>query len=86
MKLVPGGWRSCSFWNTKGEAVVVEGGVEEHRNDVDSSLLLLKESMAMLGCTAMVRLLRPVTLSLEVHWDEVSELSVAATGLDKNME
>lgn len=76
--MVPGGWRSCSFWNTKGEAVV-EGGVEEHRKDVDS-LLLLKESMAILGCTAIVRVLSPVTLSLEVHWDEVSELSVAATG------
>lgn len=74
MKLVPGGWRSCSFGNTKGEAAV-EGGVEGHRKDVDS-LLLLKESMAAVGCT--VRVLSPVTLSLEVHWDEVSELSVAA--------
>lgn len=57
--------------------------MEGHRKDVDS-LLLLKESMATLGCTAMVRVLSPVTLSLEVHWDEVSELSVAATGQDKN--
>lgn len=56
----------------------MEEGVEEHRKDVDS--LLLKESMVMLGCTAIVRVLSPVTLSLEVHWDEVSELSVAATG------
>lgn len=65
---------------------MVERGVEEHRNDVDSLLLLLKESMATLGCTAIVRLLSPVTLSLEVHWDEVSELSVATTAWDKNME
>lgn len=33
--------------------------------------------MAMLECAGMVRVLSPVTLSLEVHWDEVSELSVA---------
>lgn len=79
MKLVPEGARSGSFWNTKGEAVV-EGGVEEHRKDEASLSLLLKESMAILGCTAMVRVLSPVTLSLEVHWDDVSELSVAATG------
>lgn len=77
MKLVPLGWRSSSFWNIKGEAMVEEG-VEEHRKDEDS--LLLKESMVMLGCTAIVRLLSPVTLSLEVHCDEVSELSVAVRG------
>lgn len=77
MKLVPLGWRSSSFWNIKGEAMVEEG-VEEHRKDEDS--LLLKESMVMLGCTAIVRVLRPVTLSLEVHCDEVSELSVAVRG------
>lgn len=64
---------------------MVERGVEEQRNDVDS-LLLLKESMAILGCTAIVRVLSPVTLSLEVHWDEVSELSVAATGQDRTSE
>lgn len=31
----------------------------------------------MLGGTGMVRVLSPVTLSLEVHWEDVSELSVA---------
>lgn len=57
---------------------MVEEGVEEHRKDEDS--LLLKESIVMLGCTAIVRVLSPVTLSLEVHCDEVSELSVAVRG------
>lgn len=33
----------------------------------------------MLGGTGMVRVLSPITLSLEVHWEDVSELSVAAT-------
>lgn len=59
----------------------MEGGVEEHRKDEDS--LLFKESMVMLGCTVIVRVLSPVALSLEVHWDEVSELSVAARGRRK---
>lgn len=31
----------------------------------------------MLGCAGMVSVLSPVTLSLEVHWEDVSELSVA---------
>lgn len=57
---------------------MVEEGVEEQRKDEDS--LLLKESMVTLGCTAIVRVLSPVTLSLEVHCDEVSELSVAVRG------
>lgn len=35
--------------------------------------------MTLLGCTGIVRVLRPVTLSLEVHWEDVSELSVAVT-------
>lgn len=30
----------------------------------------------MLRCTGTVRELSPVTLSLEVHWEDVSELSV----------
>lgn len=33
----------------------------------------------MLGGAGMVRVLSPVTLSLEVHWEDVSELSVAVT-------
>lgn len=33
----------------------------------------------MLGCPGMLRVLSPVTLSLEVHWDDVSELSVTVT-------
>lgn len=35
--------------------------------------------MTLLGCPGIVRVLRPVTLSLEVHWEDVSELSVTAT-------
>lgn len=58
-----------------------EGGVEEQRKEGSSSslLLLLKESMTTLGCVGMVTELSPVTLSLEVHWDDVSELSVTVT-------
>lgn len=33
----------------------------------------------MPGCAGMVRVLSPVTLSLEVHWEDVSELSVTVT-------
>ncbi len=40
MNLVPWGWRSSSFWNMEG-GVMEEGGVEEHRKDVGSLLLLL---------------------------------------------
>lgn len=54
-----------------------EGGVEEHRKEGES--LLLKESRTLLGVAGIVSVLRPVTLSLDVHWDEVSELSVAVT-------
>lgn len=54
-----------------------EGGVEEHRNEGGS--LLLRESMTMLGCAGMVTVLSPVTLSVEVHWEDVSELSVTVT-------
>lgn len=54
-----------------------EGGVEEHRKDEES--LLLKESRTLLGVAGIVSVLRPVTLSLDVHWDDVSELSVAVT-------
>lgn len=54
-----------------------EGGVEEHRKDGES--LLLKESRTLLGVAGIVSVLRPVTLSLDVHWDDVSELSVAVT-------
>lgn len=54
-----------------------EGGVEEHRKDGES--LLLKESRTLLGVASIVSVLRPVTLSLDVHWDDVSELSVAVT-------
>lgn len=32
----------------------------------------------MLECPGIVRVLSPVTLSLEVHWEDVSELSVTA--------
>lgn len=49
-------------------------GVEEERKGEGS--LLLKESMARLGLSGMVRVLSPVTLSLELHWEDVSELSV----------
>lgn len=52
-----------------------EGGVEEHRKGGES--LLLKESSTLLGVAGIVSVLRPVTLSLDVHWDDVSELSVA---------
>lgn len=54
-----------------------EGGVEEHRKDGES--LLLKESRTLLGVAGIVSVLRPVTLSPDVHWDDVSELSVAVT-------
>lgn len=55
-----------------------EGGVEEQRNGEAS--LLLKESRALLEVAArIVSVLRPVTLSLDVHWDDDSELSVAVT-------
>lgn len=76
MNLVPGGWRSSSFWNTEGD-VMEEEGVEEQRKEGGS--LLLKESMTMLGWSGIVRVLSPVTLSLEVHWEDVSELSVTVT-------
>lgn len=33
----------------------------------------------MLGCPGTVMVLSPVTLSLELHWEDVSELSVTAT-------
>lgn len=33
----------------------------------------------MLGCPGIVRVLGPVTLSVEVHWEDVSELSVTVT-------
>lgn len=55
-----------------------EGGLEEHRKGGVS--LLLKETMLRLGCSGMVRVLSPVTLSLEGHWDDVSELSVIMEG------
>lgn len=75
INLVPGGWRSSSFWKMSGEPLE-EGGVEEQRNEEAS--LLLKESMALPEVAAgIVSVLRPVTLSLDVHWDEDSELSVA---------
>lgn len=53
--------------------------MDEHRKEEVESLG--KASMMMLGRPwpgmGMVRLFRPVTLSLEVHWDDVSpELSV----------
>lgn len=35
--------------------------------------------MTLPWCPGIVRVLSPVTLSLEVHWEDVSELSVAAT-------
>jgi len=54
-----------------------EGGVEGQRNEEGS--LLLYESMTMLGGPGVVRVLSPVTLSLELHWEEFSELSVTAT-------
>ncbi|KAF3839835.1 hypothetical protein F7725_018552 [Dissostichus mawsoni] len=76
MNLVPWGWRSSSFWNMEGEAME-EGGLEEHRKGGVS--LLLKESMLRLGCSGMVRVLSPLTLSLEGHWDDVSELSLFVT-------
>lgn len=77
MNLVPGGWRSSSFWKISGEPLE-EGGVEEQRNGEAS--LLLKESRALLEVAAgIVSVLRPVTLSLDVHWDDDSELSVAVT-------
>lgn len=59
-----------------------EGGVEELRND-SSLLLLLKESMMMMGGSGPARVLRPVTLSLELNWDEVSELSVTVVQTDR---
>lgn len=75
MNLVPGGCRSSSFWNISGEPLE-EGGVEEQRNGEAS--LLLKESRTLPGVAAgMASVLRPVTLSLDVHWDDDSELSVA---------
>lgn len=52
-----------------------EGGVEEQRKD-EASLLLLQESMTMLESPGIVRVFKPITLSLEVHWEDVSELSV----------
>lgn len=54
-----------------------EGGVEEHRKDGGS--LLLKESMTRLPCPGTVRALSPITLSVEVQWEDVSELSVTVT-------
>lgn len=79
MNLVPGGWRSSSFWKISGE-LLEEGGVEEPRNGEAS--LLLKESRVLPEVAAgIVSVLRPVTLSLDVHWDEDSELSVAVMTL-----
>lgn len=78
MNLAPGAWSSSSFWNMSGEPLE-EGGVEEQRNGEAS--LLLKESRAPPEVAAgMVSVLRPVTLSLDVHWDDDSELSVAVAG------
>lgn len=67
------------MWNIDVE-VMEGGGVEEQRKSGGSLLLLLNVSMVTLGGPGMVRVLRPVTLSLELHWEEeVSELSVTAT-------
>lgn len=56
--------------------------MEEQRNG-GASLLLLKESRTLPEVTAgIVSVLRPVTLSLDVHWDDDSELSVAVTRQD----
>lgn len=66
------------MWNI-GVEVMEGGGVEEQRKSGDS-LLLLNVSMMTLGGPGMVRVLSPVTLSLELHWEEdVSELSVTGT-------
>lgn len=73
MNLVPWGWRSSSLGNIEG-GVTEDEGVEVQRKEEGS--LLLYESMTMLGCPGMVWVLSPVTLSLELHWEEVSELSV----------
>lgn len=54
------------------------GGGEEHKKEGGS--LLLKESMMMLSCLGMVQVFSPVTLSLELHWEDVSELSVIMEG------
>lgn len=40
----------------------------------------------MPGWPGMVRPLRPVTLSLDVHWDDVSELSVTVTKTKRESE
>lgn len=60
---------------------VMEGaGVEEQRKSGDSLLVLLNVSMTTPGGPGMVRVLSPVTLSLELHWeDDVSEPSVTGT-------
>lgn len=72
MNLVPCGCRSSSLWNKEGEEAQV-GGVEEQRKEES----LLKESMMMaVGWSDPVRVLRPITLSLELNWEEVSELSM----------
>lgn len=57
--------------------------MEEHRKEGGS--LLFRESMTMLVCGGMVTVLSPVTLSVEVHWEDVSELSVTVTQHKKNM-
>ena len=82
MNLVPGGLRSSSFWKIEGDSME-EGGVEEHRKEGGS--LLFRESMTMLVCAGILTVLSPVTLSVEVHWEDVSELSVTVTQHKKNM-
>lgn len=77
MNLVPGGCRSSSFWKISGEPLE-EGGVEEEEQRNEEASLLLKESKVLPEVAAgIVSVLRPVTLSLDVHCDEDSELSVA---------
>lgn len=65
------------------EEMEEEEGVEEQRKGEGS--LLLKESMAMLGLSGMVMVLSPVTLSLELHWEDVSELSVTGNHSKHNL-